>query len=132
MNGMLVDTSIWVDFFRKNPAADPLLELIWNNQIVTKNLILTELIPSINKRKEERARDLLESVEKVNLTIDWNDTIYMQTSSLRSGNNNIGIPDLIIAQNALRHDLSLFENDKRFLPIKTLFGLKLYRDTAEV
>lgn len=51
----------------------------------------------------------------------------MQTMNLRSGNNNIGIPDIILAQNALNNDLVLFENDRHFLAMKELFGLQLLR-----
>ncbi len=127
MSGVLVDTSIWIDFFRGNQAATPLFELIENNRIITNDLILAELIPSINRRKEEKLRDLLRSVQKIELSINWPEIINMQTTNLQSGNNNIGIPDIIIAQNALHNDLILFENDKHFRPMKDLFGLELLR-----
>jgi predicted nucleic acid-binding protein len=32
----------------------------------------------------------------------------MQTENLRQGLNKVGIPDLIIAQNAIDHDVELF------------------------
>ena len=127
MSGVLVDTSIWIDFFRGNQVANPLFELIKDNQINTNDLILAELIPSINRKKEEKLRDLLLSVQKIELLINWTEIINMQTMNLRSGNNNIGIPDIIIAQNALHNDLVLFENDKHFRPMKELFGLELLR-----
>ena len=127
MSGVLVDTSIWIDFFRGNQVANPLFELIESNRIITNDLILAELIPSINKRNEEKLRDLLLSVKKVELSINWHEIITMQTASWRDGNNNIGIPDLIIAQNALNNNLVLFENDKHFRPMKALFGLGLLR-----
>ncbi len=127
MSGVLVDTSIWIDFFRGNPVATPLFELIKDNQILTNDLILAELIPSINLRKEEKLRDLLLSVKKIELSVNWHEIINMQTVNLRSGNNNVGLPDLIIGQNALHNDLVLFENDKHFRPMKELFGLELLR-----
>lgn len=127
MSGVLVDTSIWIDFFRGNQVANPLFDLIENNQIITNDLILAELIPSINRRKEEKLRELLLSIQKIELSINWPEIISMQTMNLRNGNNNIGIPDIIIAQNALHNDLILFENDKHFLPMKELFGLELLR-----
>lgn len=41
---------------------------------------------------------------------------------------NTVLPDLIIAHNALDHDLIVFENDKHFRPMTGLFGLKLFGD----
>ena len=132
MSDVLVDTSIWIDFFRGNQVANPLFDLIENNQIITNDLILAELIPSINRRKEEKLRDILLSVQKIELSINWHEIISMQTMNLRSGNNNIGIPDLIIAQNALHNELVLFENDKHFQPMKELFGLELLRHKRDL
>ena len=127
MSVILVDTSIWIDFFRGNQVANPLFDLIENNRIVTNDLILAELIPSINQRKEEKLRDLLLSIKNIELSVNWHEIINMQTVNLRRGNNNVGIPDLIIGQNALHNDLVLFENDKHFRSMKKLFGLELLR-----
>lgn len=128
MNGILVDTSVWVDFFRGHPSGDSLVELIDTNQVVTNDLILAELLPAINARKEHKLRDLLLAVTKVRLEIAWQEIIDMQTKNLGAGHNHIGIPDLVIAQNAIDHGLVLIENDKHFLPLRDQFGLRLYRD----
>ena len=127
MNGVLVDTSIWIDYFRGSAVADPLSDLIDDNQLVTNDIVLAELLPSIEIRKERRLRDLLLTVRKAQLTINWREIVAMQTKNLRNGHNHIGIPDLLIAQNALLNDLVLFENDKHFRPMQKIFGLALFR-----
>ena len=65
------------------------------------------------------------SIEKIELRIDWDRIIRMRSKNLARGFHNVGIPDLIIAQNALDHDLAVFENAKHFAPMAALFGLKL-------
>ena len=127
MSEILIDTSIWIDYFRGKPVADHLSDLIDQNRIAVNDLILAELIPSINQRKERQLKDLLLSIRNVALSIDWPRIIEMQTRNLKSGHNGIGIPDLIIAQNAIGNRLVLFENDKHFLPMTELFGLQLFR-----
>ena len=127
MSFILVDTSIWIDFFRGRSVAEPLDELIKTNRISTNDLILAELIPSIRFRKEEKLQHLLLSIRRFDLSIDWQDITNMQLLNLRSGNNHVGIPDLIIAQNALHNDLVLFENDKHFQAMKKILGLDLFR-----
>jgi len=127
MSLVLVDTSIWIDFFRGNAVASALHGLIESNQIATNDLILAELLPSIIVKKEVDLHGLLLAVRKVELRIDWQEIKRMQSKNLESGNNHVGIPDIIIAQNAIQNELVLFENDKHFRNMKKLFGLELLR-----
>lgn len=127
MTGVLVDTSIWIDYFRGAVVAEPLSELIDSNRVLVNDIILAELLPSIEIRKERRLRELLLAVRKVPLAVNWIDIVEMQRKNLRNGHNHVGIPDLLIAQNALLNELVLFENDKHFRPMNRLFGLKLLR-----
>jgi predicted nucleic acid-binding protein len=124
---VLVDTSIWIDFFRGNPVAEPLIELLDNGNVVTNDLILTELLPSIRKRKEEHLEEMLLSIERVPMAIDWNDLAEIQLANLVSGNNNMGIPDLMIFQNAVQNNLVLYENDRHFIIVGKKYGLSLLR-----
>lgn len=128
MSQVLVDTSIWIDFFRGNEIAKPLVELIEDGRIVTNDLILAELLPSIDYTGEQDLKELMLSIEKVRLQIDWARIIRMQSKNLANGFNNVGIPDLMIAQNAIDHDLVVFENDRHFRPMTELFELKLFRN----
>ena len=127
MSRILVDTSIWIDFFRGNESAEPLLELLDSGNIVTNDLILTELLPSIRRKKEADLEELLLSVEKIPMSIDWNDLARMQLENLSSGNNNMGVPDLMILQNAIQNGLVLFENDKHFRLIGSKYAIRLLR-----
>lgn len=127
MSAILPDTSIWIDFFKGRESAESLNELIEDGRIVTNDLILAELIPSIEHKGEHDLKDLMYSIEKTDLAINWERIIGMQRTCMANGHNNIGIPDLIIAQNAIDHSLTVFENDRHFVPLAELFGLKRYR-----
>lgn len=78
MSKILVDTSIWIDYFKGKDKAFPLIELIEGNRIVTNDLILAELLPSINKMQDIELRDLLLSLPKAPLQINWQMNIEMQ------------------------------------------------------
>ena len=127
MSGVLIDTSIWIDFFCGNQNAEPLTGLISDDRILTNELILAELLPSINHKREHKLREILMAVKKIELRIDWVQLIQMQSENIERGFNHMGLPDLIIAQNAIAHDVMLFENDKHFAPMVELFGLRLLR-----
>lgn len=130
MNRVLVDTSIWISFFKGDKSAKPLISMIESNIICTNELILAELIPSLEHRKEDYLINLLQHVELQNLNINWNEIIAMQAENLSNGINRVGLPDLIIAQNAIQNDSLLFTLDKHFFLMSEISNLKLYQQSS--
>ena len=126
MSMVLIDTSVWIDYFKGLETAAPLNALIDSNQICINDLILAELIPAINHKKEQELKDLLYSVARINIEINWNHIIEMQTVNLKNGINRVGIADLIIAQNALANDLEVYALDKHFELMRELHNLRIF------
>ena len=125
---VLVDSSVWIEYFKGNKKTLSLNDLIDSNTVCINDLILSELIPSINHKKETDLKELLFSVEKITLQVNWNSIIHMQTLNLRNGINKIGIADLIIAQNAMDNEIELFTLDKHFSLMSELHGIKIYNN----
>jgi len=123
---VLVDSSVWIEYFRGNESVLQLNDLIETNNICINDLILAELIPSIIHTNEDELKELLMSVTKIRLDINWNQIIQMQIENLRNGINKVGIADLIIAQNAIDNDLVLYAVDKHFPLMSTVLGIRLY------
>ena len=123
---ILVDTSIWIDYFRNGNTADALDKLIESDMICINDVILSELLPSINQRHEEELKELLLSFPKLQMKIDWNEIVFMQTENLRNGINKVGLPDLMITQNTIQNKVKLFSCDRHFQLIKNLFPLQLF------
>ena len=126
MSAVLVDTSVWIAFFKGREEAKTLFPLLDANQVCTNALILAELLPFLRQKKEITLIGLLNTIERMKLEIDWNEIMEMQTGNLKNGINRVGIPDLIIAQNAIRNDLMLFSFDRHFELMKKNIGLKLF------
>jgi predicted nucleic acid-binding protein len=59
------------------------------------------------------------------MQIDWEELVQMQAACLRDGINKIGLPDLIIAQHAIQHDLELFTLDSHFKRLSRHVPLRL-------
>ncbi len=104
----------------------PLNDLIESNNLCINDIILTELLPSIEHKNEFELKELVLSVHKVRLDIDWNELRNMQIHNYKNGINDVGVPDLIIVQNILRNGLKVYANDKRFKMMSTIFGFELY------
>jgi hypothetical protein len=124
---VLVDSSVWIEYFKGNDSVLLLNELIDSNNLCINDLILAELLPSINHKNENDLKQLLLAIEKIDLEIDWHQIISMQTKNLRNGINKVGISDLIIIQNAIIKDVELYTIDKHFDLMSKIHELKLYR-----
>jgi len=125
---VLVDSSVWIDYFRGKRPPDPLDLLIEENLVVINDLILAELIPPLHLRRQNRLVALLKELDRRPIAPNWDDLVQMQITCLRNGINGVGIPDLIIAQNAIQHDLQLLARDRHFARLSEHIPLSMYGD----
>ena len=123
---VLVDTSVWVEYFRSGNNSEELDFLIDENLIVTNDLILAELIPFLKVRKQRKLTNLLLNINKLNLSINWGQIIEYQYKCLKNGLNGVGIPDLIIAQNAKQNNCEIYSLDNHFSLMKDILTLKIH------
>jgi len=123
---ILVDSSVWIEYFKGNEQTLALNKLLDHNNICVNDLILAELLPSINQKKESVLKELLLTITKIPLNINWNTIIYMQTQNLKNGINKVGIADLIIAQNVIDNDLELYTLDRHFELMSELHNFRLF------
>ncbi len=123
---VLVDTSIWIDYFRGGDSSKDMDSLIDENIIVTNDIILAELIPYLKIKKQTKVVKLLHEVNLVPLNIYWEEIIEFQVKCLKAGANGVGIPDLIIAQNAKQNSCMIYSLDKHFLLLNQVLKVKLH------
>lgn len=123
---VLVDSSIWIGYFRSGEWEGIVDALIEEDLLVVNDLILAELVPFLELQKQNKLLQLMHSIAKLPLYIDWMNLITMQTNALKNGANGIGIPDLIVAQNALQYEAYIFSGDKHFALLAQTTALKLY------
>jgi len=122
---VLVDTSIWIEYFRSGNSSEKLDFLIDENLIVINDLILAELVPSLRIRNQQMIVKLLNNISKLELSIDWSQIIEFQFKCLKNGLNRIGIPDLIIVQNAKQNQCEIYSLDNHFKLMKDILELRL-------
>ena len=122
---VLVDTSVWIEYFRSGDLSENLEALIDKNLIVTNDLILAELVPALKMRQQGKIVDLLFQIQKLELYIDWSQIIEFQIKCLKNGLNGIGIPDFIVAQNAIQNRCEIYSMDNHFRLMKGILGLQL-------
>jgi predicted nucleic acid-binding protein len=114
--GVLVDTSVWIDFFRKEGAISKALEgLILTGRAVVAGVVVFELSQGIRSAEEKtRILDLLSELNYVEMSIEVWQTAGELARSLKSKGLNLPVSDVLLAAVALKHDFSLFTLDRHF------------------
>jgi predicted nucleic acid-binding protein len=123
---VLVDTSVWIEYFQGDKKAGVLDTLIDEDLLVTNELILAELVPPLHLRGEEHLIALLHKLRRQPLAIEWNGIVRMRVTGLRDGINGVGLPDLIIAQNTVQGGRGLLSHARRLRQPARHFALKMH------
>ena len=122
---VIVDTSVWIDYFRSGNNSAKLEFLIDEELIVINDLILAELVPFLKVQNQRNIIKLLFNIKKLDLTLNWDQIIEFQFNCLKNGLNGIGIPDLIVAQNAKQNHCKIYSFDNHFILMKDILELQL-------
>lgn len=122
---VLVDTSIWIEYLRDGNFDEKLDFFIDENLVVTNDLILAELVPFLKVRNQKKLISLLQNISRLDLLLDWDQIIEYQYKCLKNGINGVGIPDLIIAQNAIQNHCEIFSQDNHFYLMRNILNLQV-------
>ena len=125
---VLVDTSVWVDYFRgRGPeAAARLDELMEAGEICVPAVVLAELIQGARTEAEVRTIEDLVDAFRV---IDQRDGTWVEAGKLAFGLRKKGksthLTDCYIAVIARQHGCSVLTHDAHFRDIRTVFDFPL-------
>jgi predicted nucleic acid-binding protein len=112
---IVVDTSVWIDFFRgtNQQLNDKLELLIENNEIIALSCVFGELLQGVKNENEEKTiLDFwhnLTKVDETNLFIDAG----RNSNKYKLLNSGVGLIDSYILASALKYNLSLWTFDKK-------------------
>lgn len=124
---VLVDTNVWIDYFKHGKHVNEIRSLLEQQRLVTNDVVMAELLPIIIHDKKETIADLLNALERIPVFVNWNGLIDAQQKCLKNGFNKIGLLDLMILQTSIEHSLEIFSVDKHFQAIAKIFKIKLFK-----
>ena len=127
---IIVDTSVWVDFFNgaDEPHVERLYELLGDRVLATGDLILAELLPGFGtERSAHRVQRLLEPLEFFEMV---NRDIAIQSAANYRRLRRRGITvrktiDMLIGTFCLVHGHELLHNDRDFDLLAAHLGLRV-------
>ncbi len=127
---ILVDTSIWIDFFHHNSEKAyviKLKEMMSYEEIAICDVILMEILQGI---RDEKQHQLIKDYLLYLPCLEINQTTYLTAAQIYRDLRIRGITirksiDCIIAAVALQHQCELLHNDRDFEMIAKHFPLQL-------
>ncbi|MCJ7545951.1 MAG: PIN domain-containing protein [Deltaproteobacteria bacterium] len=127
---VLVDTSIWIEFFKKKeaPIREGLIQLLERGAACYIGIIALELYRGAKTEREVAVLDdLFMSIENVTEGNETHKEAGLMGRVLAQQGITVGAVDLLIARLALENALSLFSLDNHFDAIAQWFPLKRYQ-----
>lgn len=130
MSRILVDSSIWIEFFRR-PSAPVSLELdrlLAHRLVCTTGVIKAEVVPGARTPKDFRRLKRLFDALPLAPEGDgfWTHVTRFQYRLRRNGILDIGIPDLMVATVAIQNRKTLFSADEDFPRMAPFIPLRLF------
>jgi len=128
---ILVDTSVWIDFFsnKTTPEVLRLIEAIESRQeLYICGVVLTEILQGIkNQREHDKITETLESL----IYVEMPKEVFFLSAKIYRHLKSRGITirktiDCLIASVAIINNLVLLHNDKDFNPIEKYCGLSAF------
>ena len=123
---VLVDSSVWIEYFRNGYDFGKLDFLIDEDLVFTNDLILAELVPYLRFGNQRKIIALLRNNAELSININWGQISEFQYRCLKSGLNGVGIPDLIIAQNARQSHSAIYSLDNHFRSLRDIKKIDIY------
>lgn len=121
--GIIADTCIWIDFFRK-PDSELTLHLkglIRERKVTMTGMVLAEILQGIKSQKESRlVKESLDKLPYVEMSRDAWEKAGEISASLRRKGITIPLSDLIVASLAISEDCEVFTVDSHFEHVKEL------------
>ena len=121
-NRILVDTTIWIEFFRtRSKIADHLETLLTQNAVWTCGVVLFEVLQGIKSDNEKtKLLGMLTGLPYIEMTKALWQSAAELSASLKKKGLNLPVSDIFTATIAIENDLSVFTLDNHFTEIPNL------------
>ncbi len=125
-NLVLIDTCVFVDFFRINaPINDQLRVLLSDNRVLLSPFVRLELLFGLRKKDQFAVADLLDSLQPLQLPPEFYGVAETLMPLARTSGISVGLIDFFLAVQALGERCALFTRDKPLLKLARTLGIQV-------
>ncbi len=125
---ILIDSSIWIGYFRSGENAEMIENLLHLDIVCTNQIILSEIIPNLQHQKKFDLIDSIQYLKCIPYQIFWEGIRALQLENIKNGVNKVGLLDLMIAQNCIDNNLELWTLDKHFKLMSKHLKIKIFEN----
>lgn len=128
MDKVLIDSSAWIEFFRKNePYYTTIMELVDNDMVCCIGIIFAELLQGAKSEKElNTIKEFLHVFDFLPEPISSWEKAGELVYSLKQKGKAVGLSDCYIGVLAKSNNIRLLTLDKHFDILKKEIGLQVY------
>lgn len=128
MDKVLIDSSAWIDFFRKRePCHSAILRLMEGGTICCSGIILAELLQGAVSEKEIAViKDFLYVFEFLPDSLELWERAGKLSYACGKGGHRIGLADCYLSVMAIANGARLLTLDKHFESLRAHVGLKFF------
>jgi len=112
-NPVIVDSSVFVDFFRGRDVPS-FQDLLTNNRILLSAYVRLELLQGVRKEELRRLEYVLGGMEKITIQTNIFESAETILYKVKGRGLTLGIVDLMIAAEAMILDCPIYSFDKIF------------------
>ncbi len=113
---IIVDTSVWIEYFRASPAAATVIDKgLLDGTVYMVGPVISELLQRVRTEKElEKLAGCIDAVPFINPTFaDWR-LAGLKSFRLRKEGVTIPLTDLLIAAISINNGASVYTSDHHF------------------
>ncbi len=128
MSQVLVDTSVWIDMFRKgeSAASQTLGQLLSLGLVCTHGIIRAEILSGTRSKIEyQKLADYLSALTLLQDPPELWDNVALARYRLARGGFQASIADLVVAASASYHAKAVFTLDQSFRKFKKVLSFEL-------
>lgn len=127
---VLIDTPIWLNYFRKNEHIFQEVNALMDaGRVCSLSLIIAELLYTAQDKEKLK---ILQDFTKIFPILQEKEGLWVEaallTYELRERKKRLSLRDAYLALMAVHHGVLLYTNNKTFLKMPKSVGLKLYKD----
>jgi predicted nucleic acid-binding protein len=122
----IVDTSIFIDFFRNRSANNDLLkQLISEDQVILSAFVKIELILGVRHTERSKLNRILDGFRIIIPTENFYERVFQSLPNIRQSGINFGLGDLLIVIQAKEAGVGLFTRDKMMKKLCKMLAVKV-------
>ncbi len=121
MSRLLIDTSVWIDFFSKKYASVRINQALKDGLVFTTPIIIAEILSGrLTAKQRKQLSGIFEVLPMQNFSVEHAQDVGQYRARLQQKGLSVSLPDAHIALASKNCSAALFSKDKVFIKVRNI------------